>query len=169
MVQNPGSKYRQPDVLSGDGMVKHTFFFEEGVWVAKGVYFDRHNTSIPLAGEVLITHKENLWINNAFMKLKGVKLLEIRNQYEIVPLKKNRDFSTWKSNSSSMRKLKGEITVVDDSIISVYKCEGSEYYGIEYLIKIHDDLYANRGYAFKGNMKLSSWSIELNRKRDKQK
>ncbi|SFH41029.1 hypothetical protein SAMN05660649_05108 [Desulfotomaculum arcticum] len=51
--------------------------------------------------------------------------------------------------------------VIEDTILSTYVSEDGDYSGPESLVKISDNLYKTKGFAFKGNSKLSSWSVEL--------
>ncbi len=37
--------------------MNHTFLFKEGLWLAKGDYFDHNNMQFPVEGEVKITFK----------------------------------------------------------------------------------------------------------------
>ena len=143
--------------------MKHTLLIEEGIWVADGTYLNEHNRSILVKGELNIKHHKDVWINSCTLELKGSNPHKIRNQYEITPLNKNLDSFTWESKNPAYTKLKGKITSIGDSFISIFRSEDSELYGIEYLIKVSADHYKNRGYSFHESKKLASWSIEVKR------
>jgi hypothetical protein len=55
----------------------------------------------------------------------------------------------------------GQFIVVDDTIISTCHSENGEYTGTEFHLKVSDVHYKNRGILLKGNGKLSSWSVDL--------
>ena len=139
--------------------MNHTFLFLEGTWNAKGSYYDEINNIIQVEGSTTITHQNELWINEGYMKLLLDNPIELHNRYEIIPFEK--DFTSWQSYNPALGTLIGKFMVVEDIIISTYITESGEYSGAECLIKIRDNLYKAKGFAFKGNYKLSSWSVEL--------
>ncbi|WP_092476202.1 hypothetical protein [Desulfotruncus arcticus] len=71
------------------------------------------------------------------------------------------DFTTWQSYNPALGLLIGKFMVIEDTILSTYVSEDGDYSGPESLVKISDNLYKTKGFAFKGNSKLSSWSVEL--------
>lgn len=141
--------------------MKHTFLLMEGIWIAKGTFYDENNNIIQVEGSTKITHKKELWLNEGYMKLMLDNPIEMQNRYEIIPFDK--DFTSWQSYNPALGTLIGKFMVVEDTIISTYTTENGEYSGSECLIKINDNLYSTKGFAFKGNSKLSSWSVELSK------
>ncbi|MBP2655206.1 MAG: hypothetical protein H6Q73_2775 [Firmicutes bacterium] len=139
--------------------MKHTFIFLPGTWNVNGKYYDINGNETLVQGESVIIHSDNLWLNKGYMKLLGDEPIEIRNQYEIIPFQQ--DFTTWESFNPSIGRLTGRFMVVDDTIISLCVSEDGNYSGSECMIKVSDMLYKSRGFAFKDNEKLSSWSVEL--------
>jgi hypothetical protein len=93
------------------------------------------------------------------MKLLLDNPIELHNRYEIVPFKK--DFTSCRSYNPALGTLIGKFMVVEDTIISTYITENGEYSGSECIIQISDTLYVTKGFAFKGDSKLSSWSVKL--------
>jgi hypothetical protein len=143
--------------------MRHTFLFEEGVWRAEGTYIDGSNTSLRAEGFITITHTPERWINEGALRLLLEKPIEFQNRYEIVPFEEGHDFTTWNSFNPVIGELKGRIVIVDDSLISVYRSDNEEYSGSEYLLQVNERVYANRGFAFKENDKISSWAVSLTR------
>lgn len=141
--------------------MNHTFLFTEGVWLAKGVYYDEQNNVIKAEGRVVISHQEQLWINEGVMSLMLDSPIELKNRYEIKPFQG--DFTSWQSFNPALEKLIGKFMVVEDTIISTYTTENNDYSGSECVVKINDTLYIAKGFAFQGDTKLSSWSMELSK------
>jgi hypothetical protein len=96
------------------------------------------------------------------MEIKaGDKSVKIYNRYEIVPFKEGRYITTWESLNPDLGTLLGRFVIVDDAIISTCRSKNGEYAGTDFLLKVSDVHYKNRGVFFKGSDKLSSWSIDL--------
>ncbi len=152
------------NLFKGIPMIKHTFLFKEHTWIATGVYFDANNDPIPAAGETRIIHREHIWIIEGIMRVFGNRPQEIKNSYEIVPFGENRVVTRWTSFNPALGTLSGSFMIVDDAIISTYCSETGEYAGTECLLHIDEGCYHVRGFALKGDEKLSSWSFELKRK-----
>jgi len=142
--------------------MQHTFLFQEGFWAARGYYFDDVDRMLPLAGTTRITHLEGLWINEGEMEISaGDKPIKIYNRYEIIPFREGRNQTTWESLNPDLGTLIGQFAIVDDAFLSTCHTKSGSYTGTEFLLKISDIHYQNRGVLFKGNDKLSSWSVDL--------
>ena len=142
--------------------MEHTFLFQEGIWIARGYYFDDKDRALPLEGMTRITLKEGLWINVGEMEIKaGDKSIKFSNRYEIVPLEEGKSQTTWESLNPDLGTLLGRFIIVDDTILSTCHAKSGGYAGTEFLLKVSDTHYKNRGVLLKGNDKLSSWSMDL--------
>lgn len=139
--------------------MRHTYLFAEGTWSAVGNYFDEQNKAIPVEGESVITHYDNRWVNDSFMSLAGGTFSRTYNKYEIVPFKN--EVTEWRSFNPALGVLYGRFMVVSDTIISNFLSEDGTFTGVECLIKLDDLTYLGRGFAFRGNEKLSSWAVTL--------
>jgi hypothetical protein len=140
----------------------HTFLLQEGVWIARGHYFDDMERILPLEGMVRITHLEGLWLNEGEAEIKmGENPVKIHNRYEIIPFEEGRNQTTWESVNPDLGIILGQVIIVDDTIISTCRSEKAEYTGAEFHVKVSDVHYKNRGILLKGNAKLSSWSVDL--------
>lgn len=71
------------------------------------------------------------------------------------------EITNWKSYNPALGELKGIFIIVQDSIMSKYDSADGQYTGYEYLRKIDDLTYENRGFALVNNKKLSSWAVQL--------
>jgi hypothetical protein len=90
--------------------------------------------------------------------------MEFQNRYEIQPFFPGRDHTTWRSFNPDLETLVGRFIVVEDSITSPWRSESGLYWGTEFLIQVSAVEYRGRGHAFKGDEKLSSWSVRMVRK-----
>ena len=142
-------------------MLKHTFILEEGVWKASGLFYDEGNNAFTLEAEARTVHYDEEWIHEGSMFVKSEKPLEINNRYEIIPFPKNKDFTNWVQFNPSLGIITGKFMIVDNVILSNYQSETGEYTGTEVLIQIDAKTYLNKGFALRGNTKLSSWATEL--------
>jgi len=140
----------------------HTFLFQEGLWTVEGTYFDDSGRPLPLEGKTRVTHFPGLWVSEGAMELKseGNSLL-IHNRYEIIPFEASSPLTTWKSSHPALGELLGLFIVVGDAIISTCLSENGSFSGSDFLLKINDSQYLNRGTFLKGREKLSSWTLEL--------
>jgi len=145
-------------------MIYQPFLFEENIWVAKGVYMDDQGRYHPVEGETKITHTERLWINDSCMTLQGDNTVEYKTRYEIVPMERGQELTSWISENPALGKMMGKFIIVDDSIISIFTSENGALQGTECLRLIDDDLYSNRGCLLRGDKKISSWAVELRKK-----
>jgi len=141
--------------------LKHTFLLEEGKWIARGVYSDEKGEIVQVEGQTTIIHKDEVWINEGSMKVLTNTPVEFFNRYEITPFVHGGEMTDWKSFNPALGELKGKFMIVLDSIMSKYVSEDGQYTGFEYLKKIDDLTYENRGFALKNDEKLSSWAVQL--------
>ena len=131
----------------------HTFLFQEGVWIARGHYFDDMERILPLDGMIRITHLAEIKM--------GENPIKIHNRYEIIPPEEGKNQTTWTSVNPGLGILLGQFIVVDDTIISTCRSENGNYNGAELHLRVSDVHYKNRGILLRGNDKLSSWSVDL--------
>ncbi len=143
--------------------MEHTYLLEEGKWNATGFYSDDNTGIVKVQAYTTTTHSDDIWINDGSMKLLIDPPIEFFNRYEIVPLAKNADMTSWQSFNPALGMLKGSFMIVEDSILSKYSSKDGIYSGFEYLKKIDDNTYENRGFAFVNDAKLSSWAVVLKR------
>jgi len=145
----------------GSVKMKHTFLFEEGKWVADGIYSDEKCEVFRVEGQTRIIHNDGTWINEGSMKVFADTPVEFLNRYEITPFGDGSEITGWKSFNPALGELKGMFIVVEDTIMSKYSSADGQYSGFEYLKKIDDMTYENRGFALFRDRKLSSWAVLL--------
>jgi len=140
----------------------HTFLFQEGIWITRGRYIDDADRVLPLAGTVRITHTDRLWLYESETEIKmEERCAKICSRYEIVPPKEGNSQLTWKSQSPDLGALTGSYVIVDDTIVSACRSKEGEYTGTEFYTKVSDTHYVSRGVFFKGDEKMSSWGVDL--------
>jgi len=141
--------------------MRHTFLFQEGLWLADGSYFDETNRSFPFTGRTEVTHSENLWFLNGRMEILAEKTISIENNYMITPFREGSDMTSWESENPALGILRGRFYLVDDSILSTCVSGSGAYAGTEFLLKKGESNYLNRGVFTDGTRRLSSWVVEL--------
>ena len=143
----------------------HTFLFKEGLWTAKGLYYDEAMNPASLEGETRITHHPDVWLNESRMILeRDGKRVEIENRYRVNPFAAGSDFTSWESFNPSLGILRGHFIIIADAILSSCTSTDSRYKGTEFLLQEAADRYINRGTLFSSNTKISSWALTLTRK-----
>ncbi len=144
--------------------MNHAFLFQPATWAATGVYTFADGKTVPVKGETTVTHKPKVWVNEGRMRLLDETGLKLENRYEILPFTEGRDYTSWKSFNPALGVLIGAFSIVADSIISMSASEDGQYYACEYLLRIDDLTYRNRGVLFRSGEKLSSWAVDLTKK-----
>lgn len=146
-------------------MQVHTFLFQEGLWMAKGEYYDEAMNRASLEGETRITHYPDAWLNEGRMIIEmDGKKIEIENRYRIIPFAAGSDFTTWESFNPALGALRGHFIVIGNAILSSCTSADSRYTGTEFLLQEAADRYINHGTLFSANAKISSWALTLIRK-----
>ena len=144
-------------------ILRHTYIFNEGKWNAKGLYYDHEANQFEVIGETIIKHLKDEWILDGFMELKTKKPIRFFNKYSIIPKQRDKDYTIWTSVNPAIGKLNGKFMIIGDTILSSYISEDGVYSGSESLYRINENKYLNRGFAFNGEEKLSSWAVTLER------
>lgn len=143
----------------------HTFLFQEGLWLAEGIYYDEESRPLPFSGFAEITHSGNVWLNRSRMEIRAGRDVVIENNYRIKPFPENGDMTTWESENPAIGLLLGRFYTVGDSIISTCTSQRGIYCGVEFLMQKSETNYKNRGVFSEGTRRLSSWIVELKKPR----
>lgn len=143
--------------------MKHSYLLQEGNWKATGVYYDSDCNQFEVYGETSIKHFKDEWVLDGFMEVKLDNPVRFFNKYSITPLPVGKDFTEWTSQNPALGRLKGRFMIIGDTILSSYSSEKGDYSGSECLVLLANGTYHNRGFAFNGDRKLSSWEVTLER------
>lgn len=143
----------------------HTYLFQEGLWTAKGEYYDEAMNPACLEGETRVTHHPDVWLNEGHMmiEMEGKKV-EIENLYRVIPFAAGSDFTAWESFNPALGTLRGHFIVIGNAILSSCTSADTRYTGTEFLLQETEDRYINRGTLFSVDGKISSWALTLSRK-----
>jgi hypothetical protein len=136
---------------------RHTYLFEAGRWKAIGSYFDEKGYPLNVVGESSLEMQDHVWTLKGYMELQLDEPVKIFNKYLIKPFDPRKDYTSWISDNPALGKLKGQFTIVNDTILSLYRSEDGKYSGSEVLLFIDEDHYQNWGAAYEKNRKMSSW------------
>lgn len=143
--------------------MKHSYILQEASWKAIGVYYDSAGNQFEVYGETAIKHFKDEWVLDGFMEVKLDNPVRFFNKYSITPLPVGKDFTDWTSQNPALGKLIGKFMIIGDTILSSYSSENGLYSGSECLVLLDNGTYHNRGFAFNGDRKLSSWEVTLQR------
>lgn len=144
-------------------MADHTFLFEKAHWKSKGYFFDEKNKALSIEGETEIVHESRIWKSMSTFRLTSGGDDHFKLNLLITPFDIKRGQTHWESTDQSFGRFFGELIIEDEYIISVFHSEDNLYSGSEYMQMIDADHYKNKGVIFKGKVKLSSWSLKLNK------
>ncbi|MHB1420342.1 MAG: hypothetical protein ACYCX4_12285 [Bacillota bacterium] len=140
----------------------HTFLFKEGTWFSTGKFYGSRNNAFSAEARMVVTHLQELWLVESFVKLLLDKPVEFQNRYEIKPIQS--DHTDWYSfNPERGGDVHGKFMVVEDTIFSTYASDNGVFSSLESTVKISDDAYTVKGFAFKEGKKQSSWSLDFKR------
>ncbi|MBF0394442.1 MAG: hypothetical protein HQL38_17330 [Alphaproteobacteria bacterium] len=141
----------------------HTFLLEEGVWRASGTYTDEAGATHPIRGRAAISHALHVWRNEGEMEVMGDEPVVVDHLYEIVPMPHGASATIWTASSARLGRLRGNVAVVGDTLLSSFTSEEGEFSGTESLTRLGDNAYAARGVLYRGFERLSSWSMQMTR------
>jgi|SRR5208283_265149 len=147
--------------------MKHTYLIEPGYWETRGKFIDEQGRKLPAQGYAKVTHsEEGAWLNDTSLRyLPPVgEAVEIKNNYNIMPFEKGADYTIWISDNKPLGRIVGKLILAGNSIIFMYYSENLEYAGVEIMKMVNKDTYKAAGHLFKGNKKISTWSVEMKRK-----
>lgn len=141
--------------------IRHTFLLQAGKWRAEGTFYDAEANAMPISGSAIITHEGGIWYNRALMTIHTDTATDIECVYEIVPISKGADHTTWVAETLPLGRIKGTFTVVGDTILSAAQTDQGT--NVESLRKVDDNTYSNCGALCINGIKLSSWFVTLTR------
>lgn len=143
--------------------MNHTLLFEEGNWEANGIYQGEDGKDVVAEGYTKITHEEEVWRNETFLRVKSPEWIEYKFIYQIEPGDKGAEFLRWKATNPVTGNLSGKCLVYFDSIFSTYNSEDEKYTGHEFFLKLSDENYLARGALFRDGKLISCWAVELSK------
>jgi Fe-S cluster biosynthesis and repair protein YggX len=141
----------------------HKFLFEQKTWKAKGTYTDEKGKKIAVTGTTVVAHQWNKWVieGEMIIPMKGDKSLELRNTYNVKPMKEGQVETTWTSENKIVGKFTGKFFVAGDVIVSTYSTKDGKYAGFETFRTLGAGKYEDIGEEYFEGKKLSSWNVTL--------
>jgi len=143
----------------------HTYLFEPALWEATGLFVDPSGKRLAMSGHAVILHGEELWSLTGKLRLTDEPLVEIVNDYRIIPFPPGELQTTWTSHSTALGTLKGRFVLVGDTILSCFESKERHLRGSEWLRWIDADTYEDRGVLLLGGRLLSAWTADLRREK----
>ncbi len=141
--------------------MQHAYLFEPGAWQANGVHINEAGESFAVTGESVITHEEGLWRVRGTLQLTDDPEISFQTDYRLKPFPDDADSTTWVSENPVMGRLEGRFALVGEAILSVYRSTDGKHQGTECLHRLASDRYQGFGTLFRGETRVSSWSVEL--------
>jgi hypothetical protein len=141
----------------------HTFLFEPGVWTSKGTLYRADGEPLEAVGRTEIAHRAECWLLSGTLKVLGSPPAEFVHAYLIEPPSPEHTGMKWTFESAMFGKLQGRFAAIGPSILSVYGCEASGYYGAEHLGQRDADNYRSSGMLLLKDRIVYSWQLMLRR------
>ena len=141
----------------------HTFLFEPGVWISKGTLWQADGQPLEAVGRTEIAHRPECWLLSGTLKVLGSPPAEFVHAYLIEPPNPEHTGMKWTFESALFGKLQGRFAAIGPSIISMYGCEASGYYGAEHLGQRDPDNYRSSGMLLLKDRLVYSWQLMLKR------
>lgn len=139
--------------------MEHTFLWQEGVWQAKGIFYDDKRKSVQATGQMEIQRLKEAWIAESFLEMNLEETLRITNRYKIDLPVDDGISASWTALNMAMGPIQGNFVILGDTIFSIFKTLDGQN-GSESFRKIDDNHYHNKGFLLENNKVVSSWEIE---------
>ena len=142
----------------------HTFLFEPAIWSSTGTVWRADGEPLEAVGRTEIAHRPECWLLSGTLKVLGAPPAEFVHAYLIEPPAADSSGGMkWTFESALFGKLQGRFAVIGPSILSVYGCDESGYYGSEHLGQIDADNYRAAGMMLLEDKIVYSWQMMLKR------
>ena len=114
-------------------------------------------------GRTEIAHRPECWLLSGTLKVLGSPPAEFVHAYLIEPPQPEHVGMKWTFESAMFGKLQGRFAAIGPSILSVYGCDASGYYGSEHLGQVDADTYRTAGMMLLQDKIVYSWQMLLKR------
>lgn len=140
--------------------MNNQMLLKEGTWRAYGNYYDEKLNNIDLVLDLEIVKEGEGYKLSKISKLLLENSVEIYSDFIIEPLLQ-RDFTHIEEDNELLGKLKGKLTIINDSFILNYSSEYENYSGTEVYSFKDNLLYSVKGLLYKDDIKVSSWFVRI--------
>jgi len=141
----------------------HTFLFEPAVWTSTGTVWRADGEALEAVGRTEIAHRSECWLLSGTLKVLGAPPAEFVHAYLIEPPHPDQPGMKWTFESAMFGKLQGRFAAIGASILSVYGCDASGYYGSEHLGQVDANHYRTAGMMLLKDKIVYSWQMLLKR------
>jgi hypothetical protein len=139
----------------------HTYLLRPGLWSVEGILIDREGHRHLQSGQLVIVHSPELWTIESEMTISGIDPREFLSRYEITPMAQGALQTEWRSESGGPEPVYGLFVIVEDAVLSPWQSRSGNYWGHETLIRVSDDRYQSRGFAYLKRERVMSWAVKL--------
>ena len=143
--------------------MKHTYLIEPGIWTGNGTFWREDGEPLLAECRTEVAHQSDCWLICATLKVLGAPPVEFLTACEIEPPRRKGACLKWSSENATLGKLQGTYSVLENCIMSVYRCTASGYHGAEHYGRIDADRYRASGVLLLEERRLSSWELLLTR------
>jgi hypothetical protein len=142
----------------------HTFLFEPAVWTGTGTLWRADGEALEAQARTEIAHRKECWLLSGKLKVLGSPPTEFVQAYLIEPPgSAHGEGLKWTFETAMFGKLQGRFAAIGASILSVYGCEQSGYYGSEHLSQIDAANYRSTGMLLLKDKLIYTWQMLLTR------
>jgi len=141
----------------------HTFLFQPAVWTSTGTVWRADGEPLEAVGRTEIAHRPECWLLSGTLKVLGSPPAEFVHAYLIEPPQPDHVGMKWTFESAMFGKLQGRFAAIGPSILSVYGCYASGYYGADHLGQVDADTYRTAGMMLLQDKIVYSWQMLLKR------
>jgi hypothetical protein len=139
--------------------MKHTFLFEPAVWSGTGTLWRADGEPLEAQARTEIAHRPECWLLSGKLKVLGSPPTEFTQAYLIEPPQGPRDSLKWTFESAMFGNIKGRFAATGSSILAVYGCEATGYYGSEHYGQIDATSYRSAGMLLLKDKLMYSWEL----------
>ncbi|HEX4387752.1 MAG TPA: hypothetical protein VH109_03910 [Steroidobacteraceae bacterium] len=142
----------------------HTFLFEPAVWTGTGTLWRADGQALEAQARTEIAHRPECWLLSGKLRVLGSPPTEFVQAHLIEPPGKvPGEGLKWTFETAMFGKLQGRYAAIGDSILSVYGCEQSGYYGAEHMAQLDAANYRSSGMLLLKDRLVYSWQMLLTR------
>ncbi len=139
--------------------MKHTFLFEPAVWSGDGTLWRADGEPLEAHARTEIAHRPECWLLSGKLKVLGSPPTEFVQAYLIEPPRGPGDTLKWTFESAMFGKVQGRFAAIGASILAVYGCEVTGYYGSEHFGQIDAVTYRSAGMLLLKDKLMYSWEM----------
>jgi hypothetical protein len=139
--------------------MKHTFLYEPAVWAGTGTLWRADGQPLEAHARTEFAHRADCWLLSGKLRVLGSPPTDFVQAYLIEPPKAPGDTLPWTFESAMFGKIRGRYAAIGSSIVAVYGCEATGYYGSEHFSHIDDTHYRSAGMLLLKDKLVYSWEM----------